>query len=63
MTSDPLHGPLEQAVTQEEVGVDPLKEDIWVDHQAHQEDPQMDRWVAITIKIGMILKGMIKAVI
>ena len=65
MTSDPQHGPLEQAVAQEEEVADlledPLEEDVQEDHQGHREDPQEDHQVEITTKIGMILKETMKA--
>ena len=63
-TFDPLHGPLEQAIAwEEEEAVDPLEEDVQVDHWAHWEDPQADHQVATTTETGMILKEMTKGVI
>ena len=61
MTSDPLHGPSEQAIAREEEVVDPLEEDVQEDCQGHREDPQEDHQVAITTKIGMISKETMKA--
>ena len=62
MISDLLHEPLEWADVREEE-VDPLvEEDVRVDHQ----DCQGDHWVGhreeIITEIGMILRGMTKAV-
>ena len=62
MTSDLWLGLSEQADTREEE-VDPLvEEDVWVDHQACQEDRWMDHLEeTTTTKIGMISRETMKA--
>ena len=62
MTSDLQLEPSEQADAREEE-VDPLvEEDARKDHQAHQGDRRMDHREETTIRTGMILKEMMKAV-
>ena len=63
MISDPQHEPLEWVDMQEEE-VDPLEEeDAQVGHQVSQEDHQACHPEEITIRIGMISRETMKAII
>ena len=61
MTSDPLHGPSEQAIAREAEVMDPLEdpleEDVQEDHQGDQGDHQ----VAIMTETGTISRETMKA--